>query len=111
MTIFDIVIVPFPFSDLRSKKKRPCLVLANFEVSELSDHIIVCMITSNLKGISFPHDIPLVDWEKSGLPKPSIVRLSKMVTIETSIVTKTIGHLSTKDQAKVRQEFKSCFQF
>ncbi len=38
----DIVVVPFPFSDLTSAKKRPALVIAELE----GDDLILCQITS-----------------------------------------------------------------
>jgi mRNA interferase MazF len=38
----DIVVIPFPFSDLSGSKKRPALVLANLQ----GDDIILCQITS-----------------------------------------------------------------
>lgn len=67
------------------------------------------MVTSQLDGISFPYDVILKDWEVVGLPKPSLVRLSKMVTLEEGMVQKVIGSLTKKDQASIQKEFKKMF--
>ena len=63
MTPFDVVLVPFPFSDLSAAKRRPCLVLATVRPKGLSVHYIVAMMTSHLSGFRFPHDVVLADWK------------------------------------------------
>ena len=110
MTKFDVVLVPFPFSDLRSSKKRPCLILTMFEPKSLGKHMIVSMITSNLAGISFPFDIVMKDWKGAGLPKPSLIRLSKIVTLDSTIVVKNLGRITGADQDSVAQNFAKLFK-
>lgn len=109
ITPFDIVLVPFPFTSLTILKKRPALVLATVHPAKLPGHLVVAMITSQLDGVSFPNDVLLKEWGKAGLPKPSLVRLSKIVTLEESMIQKTIGKLTKKDEPLVRSEFKRLF--
>ena len=49
----DILILPFPFSDLSSIKQRPVLVLSNSEYNKKTEDIVTCGITSNPKGTSY----------------------------------------------------------
>ncbi|MBI2044601.1 type II toxin-antitoxin system PemK/MazF family toxin [Candidatus Pacearchaeota archaeon] len=48
----EIVVVPFPFSDLSSVKQRPVVILSKIQDIERSEDIVTCGITSNLKDAS-----------------------------------------------------------
>jgi len=90
MTPFDIILVPFPFADLSSTKRRPCLVLATYRPRSMSEHAIVCMMTSQVKVPHFPYDILFSDYKEAGLPKPTLIRLSKIVTVDSQIIIKKL---------------------
>lgn len=105
----SVVLVPFPFSDLSLSKKRPCVVLSRSEPKGLPPHLILAMITSNLSGLAFPNDIKIKDLEAAGLPKPSIIRLDKLVTVESSIVLKKLGELANKDMPNLKGKLKVVF--
>ncbi|MBI2604499.1 MAG: type II toxin-antitoxin system PemK/MazF family toxin [Deltaproteobacteria bacterium] len=111
ITIFDVVLVPFPFADLKAAKQRPCLVLAKVSPQRLEDHFIVAMITSQLgeQSLRFPSDVLLKQHDGAGLPKPSLVRLSKVVTLETALIRKKLGSLQSLDRRLVRQQFRFLF--
>jgi len=109
MIPFDVVLVPFPFSDLKTLKKRPALVLSSFEQKRLGEFLIIAMMTSNVAGLHFPSDIELTDWAGAGLPKPTTIRLTKMVTVEAGNIQKKIGSLRPEDQKKVKQQLKAIF--
>ncbi|MBI3534685.1 MAG: type II toxin-antitoxin system PemK/MazF family toxin [Deltaproteobacteria bacterium] len=110
ITNFDIVLVPFPFTDLSTSKKRPCMVLLRLEPVRVEMLFLVAMITSQIDGLSFPFDVKLKDPEQAGLIKPSLVRLSKMVTIDQSLINKKLGRLSLKDQEIIKQNIHKMFK-
>ena len=98
ITIFkkwDIVLVPFPFSDLKTSKKRPGLVISPDAFNRGSD-IIIAFITSQLDREQRTGDYLIKGWEKAGLPKPSLIRM-KFTTIDKTIVIKKIGRLAKPD--------------
>ncbi len=83
----DIVLVPFPFTDLSGNKNRPALILI---VSD--DDVTVCFITTQLKWQS-EYDIPIQPTGLNGIKKASLIRLNKLATIDKELVTGRIGLL------------------
>jgi len=86
----DIVLVPFPFSDLTGNKNRPALILIESE-----DDVTVCFITTQLKWQS-DCDIPIQPSEINGLKKTSLIRLSKLATLDKELIIGRLGVLDTR---------------
>jgi mRNA interferase MazF len=83
----DIVLIPFPFTDLTGNKTRPAVILIESE-----EDVTVCFITSQLNFQS-EFDIPIQPATLNGLKKPSIIRLSKLATINKELVIGLLGNL------------------
>ncbi len=83
----DVILVPFPFSDLSYSKKRPALVLVDIPDR---DELICMMLTLTL-SIDSQIDIPIKALDKAGLPKPTVARLSRLFTLKQSLVSKKAG--------------------
>lgn len=98
---WDILLVPFPFTDLSSLKKRPALVISPDEYNQDGD-LIIAFITSQINVRTRPGDFLIVNWKKAGLPKPSMLRM-KFATIHESIVFKGIGRLTYPDAEGFRK--------
>lgn len=105
----DIIIVPFPFTDLRTTKKRPALVLTSVSSRTLPSLIVVAMITSQLESESIAGDYQIIKWKEAGLLHPSKVRLAKLVSLEENVLLKKLGNLQKEDRAGVKQTFKEIF--
>lgn len=92
----DIVVVPFPFSDLTQAKRRPALVLAELE----GDDRILCQITS--QHVRDRHAIELddSDFEVGTLRQKSNIRPSRVFTCDVCIVLYLVGHLKSDKIAK-----------
>ncbi len=97
----DVVVLPFPFSDLSASKKRPALVIASVQPH---DDLILCMITSrNTKDDSA---VPLArgDFIRGSLPSDSNVRPNRLFTADPEIILRTAGRLSpSKVEASVAE--------
>ncbi|MFU8812001.1 MAG: type II toxin-antitoxin system PemK/MazF family toxin [Balneolaceae bacterium] len=105
---WDVVLVPFPFTNLETVKKRPALVISPNDYNRGED-IIILFITSNLSSFGRPGDYKLMDWKLCGLPKPSIVRM-KFATVLQRIIIKKMGRLTKRDRTKVREALSTFFQ-
>jgi mRNA interferase MazF len=90
----EIYLCDFPFTSGTNSKRRPCLVLF-----DLGTDVLISRITSVAHTESY--DLPIRDWQKAGLLKPSTVRLARLVTIESSLLLKPLGILTPFDQDAV----------
>ena len=102
---WDIVLVPFPFTDQQQSKKRPGLVVSPNIYNQAGSDIIIVFMTSNLSRSSRPGDYILRNWKSANLPKPTLIRM-KFATIARSIIDKRIGRLAQLDQ----ENFKAVLQ-
>ena len=88
----DVVVLPFPFSDLSASKKRPALVIA--PLPAYSD-VILCMITSRSARDDRAVPISRMDFVTGDLPRDSNVRPNRLFTADASIILRTAGRLTT----------------
>lgn len=96
---FDVVIVPFPFTDRRASKRRPALALSSESFSEESDHTVLAMITS-ADNPPWPMDVP-IDAASGGLGSPSKVRM-KLFTLDNRLILRKAGSLLAKDRRSIK---------
>lgn len=104
---WDIVLVPFPFTNLQSAKKRPALIISPNSFNTGPD-VVILFVTSNISSFGRTGDYMIQNWQESGLPKPSMTRM-KFAAIEKSIIIKKIGRITSKDQSAIRNELKNFF--
>ncbi|HEU5139454.1 MAG TPA: type II toxin-antitoxin system PemK/MazF family toxin [Bacillales bacterium] len=98
----DVILIPFPFSDLTGSKKRPALIINKPDVYK-EPHLICMMITSVQRDT--PKDISILQWKDTVLLKPSMARTNKIFTIDTSIVLKKLGQLKQDDFKPILSRF------
>ena len=94
---WDVVTVPFPFTDRAAQKRRPALILSEKPFNR-HGHSVMAMITSS--HIRWPGDTALTDLRSCGLSGPCAVRL-KLFTLDNRLIVKRIGRLSEPDRKKV----------
>jgi hypothetical protein len=75
----------------------------------MAEHVVVCMMTSQIVAPHFPHDVLVSQIEVAGLPKPTLIRLSKIVTLDSQLIVKKLGRLHAKDQSRVKAQFSALF--
>jgi len=97
LVVGDVVVIPFPFSDLSQTKRRPALIIAVLE----GDDVILCQITS--QAIKDRYAIPINDddFDTGSLRQPSNVRPNRLFTVDSHIILYGIGHLKSSSYKKV----------
>lgn len=99
----DIVLIPFPFTDLTAAKTRPVAVVSVSEFEKETDDFTVAMITS-IPHTS-PYDYQLKDWQSANLLYTSWVR-AKLVTLDPKLVRHRVGRLSDQDLMEVEKKIR-----
>ena len=85
----DVVVVPFPFSDLTNAKRRPAFILTVLP----GDDVILCQITSRDVKDEMAIKLRAADFEIGSLPIESNVRPNRLFTADRHIILYKVGHL------------------
>ena len=93
----DVVVVPFPFSDLTQSKRRPALVITALD----GDDLILCQITSKTIKDKYAIIVNDNDFETGELKQPSNVRPNRIFTADTHIILYRIGNLKSVKVSEV----------
>ena len=99
----SIVLVPFPFSDLTSQKKRPALVVSSAGFNKTSEDIICCLITSN-PAAKNSISITNKDMETGFLEFESKIKPYRLFTASKGIIYKNLGKLNKEKSKSVEKE-------
>ena len=99
----NVVILPFPFSDLRRKKVRPAIVISNNEYNRHSDDIVTVPLTSNPRPSEYGVRVTSRNMECGELIVDSIARVDRIFSIEKKIVVKSIGKIDDKTHLAIRK--------
>src|SRR5947209_5864866 len=89
---WDVVVVPFPYSDRLAEKRRPALVVSSARLHRLG-YVWLVMITGAAKQQRLG-DFAVSDLQAAGLPGASMVRTSKLATVEPARVIRRIGAIA-----------------
>ena len=96
----DVVVVPFPFSDLTQAKRRPALVLSVLE----GDDLILCQITSQNIRDNYGASLTDKDFQTGALKQPSNVRPNRIFTADGHIVLYRVGGLRVEKLNEIIQK-------
>ena len=96
---FDVVVVPFPFTDLDASKRRPALVISNKIFNETHPVVVLAMITSAANA-GWPSDVLITDLAGAGLRAESVVRM-KLFTLDRALIQRKTGRLGKRDRTAV----------
>ena len=102
----DVVVIPFPFSDLSDSKRRPALVVAKLR----GDNVILCQITSQKRIEQYNIDLQNKDFTSGGLSLASYVRADMLFTGNTRTIIKRAGRLNKTKILEVVNKIKEIIE-
>jgi len=95
----DVVVIPFPFSDLSSSKKRPALVLADLP----GDDIILCQITSQSSSDLNAISLTTADMASGSLVKSGFIRPTRLFTADKNLILRKVATVNVGKYDQVVQ--------
>ena len=107
----DIVLAAFPFTDLSSSKRRPCIILA--DTDSPGDFVVAFVTTGNPErfprfGIRIDPTHP--DWAQTKLKAPSVIRVDRLCTLNSRIISGKLGSLSAALRSDLSIQLRTLFQ-
>lgn len=101
----DVVVIPFPFSDLSGNKRRPALVVATLPGNDL----ILCQITSRNRRDKFTIPLSFTDFVSGSLPVESYIRPNRIFTADKTIIVRKAGTVKKNVMTAVTETLTELF--
>ena len=102
---FDVVAVPFPFTDSATTRRRPALVISSAAAfNQPAGHSVMAMITS-AGNAAWPLDVAIADGNAAGLAATSLVRM-KLFILDNRSILRRLGQLAAADRKAVTAALK-----
>ncbi len=106
----EIILVPFPFSNQSTIKKRPAVIISSDNYNNTSSDVIIMAITSQIRHINDIGERRLQDWKTEGLLKPSAIK-SAVSTLEQNLIIRKLGVLSADDKDALHSALQELLSF
>lgn len=101
----QVVVVRVPYRDLTGSKPRPAVVISAQAFHRRLPDVILCPISSQPRYYRNPGpgDHPLAHWSEVGLRHPSTARLSKLVAVEKTLISRVLGAMPRPDLERIER--------
>ena len=103
--IGEVVVLPFPQTNLQSGKRRPALVVADL----LGDDLVRCQITRKERSDGYSVPPTLADFERGRLAVDSFIRSNRLFTVEQSVILYAAGKIQDAKLQEVRARIRQLF--
>ena len=103
--IGDVVVLPFPQTDLGVGKRRPALVVADAS----GDDVVLCQITTQRRSDAFAIALSAVDFQHGQLTTDSYIRVNRLFTVESSVIIYTAARVSSAKLLEVKSKLRQLF--
>ena len=105
----EIVLLPYPFTNLRETKVRPAIIISNDHFNEKLDDCIMIPLTSVIKDEPYSVLVSQEDLSSGELIRPSRVRADRIFTVEKNLVIMKIGTVNNSIFDKIKSELLKMF--
>lgn len=93
----DVILVPFPFTDQSTSKKRPSVIVSSNSYNQKRPDVVIMAVTSQIYSSGYFGDIRIQKWQQAGLLKASVIK-PILATVEKGLIIKKLGCLADNDQ-------------
>ena len=102
----DVVLVPFPFTDQTTAKKRPAVVVSSDAYHRDRPDVILMAVTSQVRPAAGVGEVAVQRWKDAGLLKPSVLK-PLLATVEKGLVLRKLGRLEDQDRDALRRALRT----
>ncbi len=106
----DVVLVPFPFTDLSEVKRRPALVISTGEYNRATGDLVIAQITSRIRAPQRPGDHHVEKWREAGLVSSSLVR-ARLTTLQNALLIRVLGRMPAEEMKLIDKALASALGF
>ena len=103
--IGEVVVLPFPQTNLQAGKRRPALVVADLN----GDDLILCQITSQFRSDGYSVPLAIADFKRGRLTTNSFIRPNRLFTVEQSVILYVAGKVKDSKLNEVRARIRGLF--
>ena len=103
--IGEVVVLPFPQTNLQAGKRRPALVVADLD----GDDLILCQLTSQFRSDGYSVSLAIADFERGRLTTNSFIRPNRLFTVEQSVILYVAGKVKDSKLNEVRARIRGLF--
>lgn len=103
--IGEVVVFPFPQTNLQSGKRRPAIVVADLK----GDDLILCQITSQTRSDGYSIPLTAADFERGRLVRDSFIRPNRLFTVEQSLILYAAGKVKSEKLNEIRAKIRGLF--
>jgi mRNA interferase MazF len=104
----DVVLVPFPFTDQATSKKRPAVIVSSDAYHQSRPDVMVMAVTSQVRTERAPGEVLVANWQVAGLLKPSLIK-PVVATLDKTLVLRKLGSLHRVDVETLRAALRQIF--
>ncbi len=97
----DVILVPFPFTDQSTTKRRPAIVVSSDAYHNERPDLVILAVTSQVRPAAGIGEVAVAQWKEAGLLKPSVLK-PVVATIERGLVMRKLGKLEEQDRRALR---------
>ncbi len=101
----EVVVLPFPQTNLQAGKRRPALVVANLA----GDDLVLCQITSRARSDGYSVPLATGDFEQGQLVVESFIRPNRLFTVEQSVILYAAGKVKDAKLHEVKAKLRQLF--
>ena len=105
----DIVLLPFPFTNLEESKVRPAMIVSNDSFNRRSDDCIMVPLTTVIEDTPYSMIIDQEDMNSGNLLKPSMVKIDKVFTVEKRMAVMKIGSVNDATFKEIKNKLLEIF--
>lgn len=105
----DLILIPFPFTDLSGIKKRPGIIISPDWYNERYEDVVVVAVTTKFYDNKVQLSLKEGDLYTGNIPKDSYIRFTKIFTFNKSEIIKVLAVVNENKFKEIMNKVREFF--